>query len=149
MSKVNEMNLVIPQYVSMTSSFSHKFVPENYGIDGHRFAPYDFFQSYNTQVPVGDATPERLREESDRMYRLAKADVENRIAELVKELKSTLETPVGDNALTSEDLSGVSVFVKMVANGSSKETINKEIVSMKDKLNERQLSFLRNLIKTI
>lgn len=148
MSKINETKLVIPQYISMTSSFSHKFVPENYGIDGHRFAPFDFFQSYNSQVPVEEATSERLKEESDKMYRLAKADVENRIAELVKELRVELETPV-DNALTAEDLDGVSGFVKMVATGIQKEEINRAIIEKKDKLNENQLSFLRNLIKTL
>lgn len=142
------MILVVPQYVSMTSSFSHKLVPENHGIEGHRFAPLDFFQSYNSQVLTEEATPERLKEESDKLYRLAKADVENRIAETIKELKIALETPV-DNALTTEDLDGVSIFVKMLATGQSKEAINEAIVSVKDKLNENQLLFLRNFIKVI
>lgn len=145
----NEMTLIVPQYINMTSSYSHKLVPENYGIEGHRFAPLDFFQSYNSSVLASEATPERLREESDKMYRLAKADVENRIAEMVKELKTALETPVGDNALTADDLDGVSDFVKMVAGGLKKEDINNKIVEVKNKLNDRQLSFLRNLIKSL
>src|SRR3990167_2578257 len=147
--KNNEMVLVVPQYINFTSSYSHKLVPENYGIEGHRFAPLDFFQSYNSSVTIAEATPERLKEESDKMYRLAKADVENRIAETIKELRIALETPVGDNALTADDLDGVSDFVKMVAGGLKKEDINNKIVEIKDKLNDRQLSFLRNLIRTL
>ena len=147
--KNNEIKLVMPQFISMTSSFSHKLVPENHGIEGHRFAPLDFFQSYNTQVSTEEATPERLKEESDKMYRLAKADVENRIAETVKEMRVALETPIGDNALTSEDLVGVAPFVKQLANGLTKDKINNGIVEVKGSLNDRQLVFLRNLIKTL
>ena len=142
------MVLVVPQYINFTSSFSHKLVPENWGIEGHRFAPLDFFQSYNGSILATEATPERLREESDKLYRLAKADVENRIAETIKEMRIALESPA-DNALTSEDLNGVSDFVKMVAGGLKKEDINNKIVEVKGKLNDRQLSFLRNLIKSL
>lgn len=143
-----EIKLIVPQFVNFTASYSHKFVPENFGIDGHRFAPFDFFQSYGSQVLIEEATSERLKEESDRLYRLAKADVENRIAELIKEIKVSLQTPVED-AMTAEELDGVSVFIKMLATGSSKDEINTKIVSAKEQLNERQLAFLRNVIKSL
>lgn len=141
------MKLVIPQYVSLTSSYSHKLVPENYGIEGHRFAPMDYFQSYNTQIPLEEATPERMKVESDRLYTLAKNDVESRISATLDELRGNIDKPTGDGAMNTNELDGIVDFVKMLSTGVPKDEVSKAVVATKDSLNEKQLAFLRNLIK--
>ncbi len=149
------MTLIIPQYISMTSSYSHKLVPENHGIDGHRFAPLDFFQSYNSSVLTTEATPEKLKGESNRLYRLAKEDVENRIAETIEEMrapKNLIDTavPASDASnLSQEDLDIVAKYIKIVANGGSAEDFEKQVTTDKDKLSVKQKDFLRNYLKTI
>ena len=137
---VSEMRLITPQFVNITRSFSHKLVPENHGINGHRFAPLDFFASYGDVVPQEEATPERLLEVSERLYNMARTDVE-------RSIKRELEAMSNPDELLTEDLNNVALFVKMIADGRLDEATS-EILAAKDKniLNDKQLTFLRKLL---
>lgn len=128
------MILIVPQFHSITRSFSRK-------VQIKQFEPMDLFSSHNENIPLEQATPDKIAEVSARLYSLAKQDVE-------RDIKDYMNTPAED-ALTAEDLDGVSTFIKMLVAGKNKDEINTAIVGVKDKLNEKQLSFLRNLIKVL
>lgn len=137
---MDKIKLDIPQTISITRSYTHKLVPENHGIEGHRFAPMDFFASYNhDNIPLEEATPERLKEESNRLYELAKKDVEESYKTRLEELKA----PKG---LTQDELDGIVPFTTLIISGSKAEA-QKMISEEKANLSERQLEFLRNLFR--
>lgn len=125
---MNEIKLNIPQYISITRSFSRK-------VQVKQYEPADFFASYGEQVPIEEATPEKLKEVSDRLYSLAKNDVE-------KEIENYSKT----TSLSQEELDSIATFAKLIISGK-KEEAEKLIGEWKDKLNEKQLNFLRNLFK--
>lgn len=132
--------------ISITRSYAHKLVPENYGIEGHRFAPFDFFASYNhSNIPVKDATPEKIKEISDTLQALATGDVEGAVKSKLDELRD----PKDNSALTAKDLDGVSPFVIMLTKGASEEEYTAAITSAKGKLNDNQLNFLRNVLRVL
>lgn len=130
----NEIKLIIPSFHSITRSFSRK-------IQIKQFEPMDLFSSHNEQIPMEDATPEKIAEISDRLYNLAKEDVE-------RDIKKYLSEPTKDS-MDSEDLDKIAIFVAMFKDGKNKEELNSAIVSVKDKLNDKQLEFLRNLVKLL
>ena len=136
------IQLVVPQYVNVTRSFSWKLVPENYGIEGHRYAPLDFFASYGDSIPKEEATPEKIAEVSQQLYDMAKHDVEEAISAKLKEL-----TVPKSDGMTTDDLDKVAPFMMMIAGGSTVEEVSEKIVAAKDTMSEKQLDFLRNLIK--
>ena len=139
----NEIKMVIPQYISITRSFSQKVNPDNYGIDGEKYSPRDFFASIGDNIPSEEATPEKISEVSNRLYLLAKNEVEYAVEKYIEELKGSKPHP-----LSGEELSAISEFVKMIAAGTNMDDVVAKITEVKDKLNEGQLSFLRNLVKT-
>ena len=118
-------------------------VPENHGIDGHRFAPLDFFASYGVELPI-DTASEDVKEESRVLHEMAKADVEGAIAETIEGMKNPK-----DDKMDSEELDDIAIFVEMVARGESLEEFEKKVIEMGDKLNDKQLGFLRNLARTM
>ena len=130
----NEMNLIVQQFHDITRSFSRK-------VQIKQFEPMDLFSSHHESIPLEEATPDRIAEVSAKLYNLAKQDVE-------RDIQNYMNAPT-DGAMTAEDLDGVSEFVKMVAGGLKKEDINNKIVEVKGILNDRQLSFLRNILKTL
>lgn len=131
---IPEIKLVVQQFHSVTRSFSRK-------VQIKQFEPMDLFSSHNENIPLEEATPDKIAEVSARLYSMAKEDVE-------RDIKNYMNAPA-DGALTSEDLDGVAVHIKAIASGIPKDDINKAIVAVKDKLNERQLQFLRNVLKTL
>ena len=137
--ETKEIRLIVPQFINVTRSFSHKLVPENYGIEGHRFAPLDFFASYVSQLPI-DTPPEVVKEESERLYQIARGDVESAI-------KRELEMMRNPDGLSAEELDKVAPFVKLISESKIDEATS-EILKAKDDgyLNEKQLIFLRKLI---
>ena len=88
--------------------------------------------------------PEVVRKESDNLHELAKTDVEKAIAEALEEMKHPKE-----EGLSADELDIVAEFVSMVAKGSSLKEFNAAVSEKKDKLNPRQLDFLRNLARTL
>lgn len=124
--------------LAITRSYSHKLVPENHGIEGHRFAPLDFFASYGTEIPT-DSAPEFIRSESDRLYNLAKNDVERAIKETLEQLKNPA------NSLSGDQLKALSEIVQAWSSGVSKEEFTAMVNKIKDKLDDKQMGFLRNL----
>ena len=128
------MVLVVPKFHSITRSFSRK-------VQIKQYEPVDFFSSHGEQIPDEEATPELVAEISAKLYKLAKTDVE-------QDIQNYMNAPA-EGALTAEDLDGVRIFIQMLALGKNKEEINKAIIEVKDKLNEGQLQFCRNIIKTL
>ena len=132
--KNNELNLVVPQFHSITRSFDRK-------LQVKQFEPISVFSSHNEQIPIEDATPDRIAEVSARLFYLAKQDVET-------DINNYLNAPAED-AFTQADLDKVAPFVKMLALDIPKDDISKKIVEAKEDLSERQKVFLRNLIKCL
>lgn len=124
--------------LAITRSYSHKLVPENHGIEGHRFAPLDFFASYGTEIPA-DSTLEFIKTESDRLYKLAKDDVERAIKETLEQLKNPA------NSLSGDQLKVLSEIVQAWSDDVDKEIFTEMVNKIKDKLDDKQLGFLRNL----
>ena len=137
-------NMEEQKYISITRSYSHKLVPENHGIKGHRFAPLDFFASYHIDVPV-DAKQEEIQTASDKMYELAKADVERAIADTIKELEAT-----EDDGLTQDELDQVAPFIKVMTDDKVEDpvgTFKMMVANAKDDLNDKQLEWLRKYLR--
>ena len=126
------------KYINIVRSFSHKLVPENHGIEGHRFAPLDYFASYGLELPI-DTSPEEIQKESNRLFELAKNDVENAIKNKLEELKA----PKG---LIQEELDNIASLVKLIVSGKKLEA-EKSVNEIKSSLGEKQLNFLRDLFR--
>lgn len=131
------------KYINVVRSYSHKLVPENHGIDGHRFAPLDFFASYGGEMPV-ESSEEDLKTFSNRLYELAKSDVENAIKATLSELSS----PKSDS-LSVEDLTTCAKYIKIATNGGSGEEFEKAVAADKDKLSDKAKDFLRDYLKML
>lgn len=144
MANTPEMKLIVPQYVEVTSSYSHKFVPENYGIEGHRFAPFDFFQALKENIAVEEATPERRVKVANKLHDMCKDIVEARLATLLKELRGDVPQPI-----SASDMEGIADLIKLIAEGVDLVEVSAKINEAKAtrNLNDAQLEFLRNLVR--
>ena len=137
------------QVVSLTRSFSHKLVPENYGINGHKFAPMDFFASYGDTLVKEEATPEKIKELSDKLHQMAKDAVESSVAEYVAMLRGDSETPTQLNA---DELAPIADIIAEAneANTKTKLTaVKAKATERKTQLTAIQLQFLASLFRKI
>lgn len=67
--------------MKISRSYARKISHENYG--GMRFNMSDFFSCYDGELP-DDATPEQQKELSNKLFELAKADVEESVKNQIK-----------------------------------------------------------------
>lgn len=132
--------------INLTASYAHKLVPENHGIEGHRFAPLDFFQSYNDSID-SSAPEEEIRALSAKLHRWAKEDVESRIAETIREMKKQLGIITDP---TGEEYKQIAEYIVAIESATSEDAVKEvgeNIKKEKDKLTETQLEYLRHITR--
>ncbi len=134
------------QQINIVRSYSHKLVPENHAIEGHRFAPLDFFASYGEHLP-SDSSDEDIRKMSDRLYGLAKGDVERAIQETLIELRREAGLPTMPTSDELRDMKKLIEGIEKAENKGQLEDVKEAIKSQVDDLNETQLEYLRNSVR--
>ena len=122
--------------INITRSYSRKLVPENHDVNGYRFAPFDFFMAYGEELLAKEATPEKVKELSEKLHKQAHDDVERAYSNKLNELRSLKEV-----GLNTEELTGISTHIQMINAGASSNEL--KVVIEKDKLNDKQVDFLR------
>lgn len=137
----NSIKLNIPQYHVVSRSFSRKIQIEN-------FEPAEAFSSHGEQIPLEEATPEKIKEVSERLFGLCKVDVARDLAIAVREAQIEKGESVVPTAL---EIAGIAEFIKELSDGGKDgvETVSKKIASKKDTMSEIQLAFLRQLALAI
>lgn len=139
----NEYKMIVPQMVSITRSFTKKINLANY-VEGRQYESVDVFSSHNETIPLDEATPEKQNEVSNRLYEMAKADVERSITDYINSLKVEDGEYVAPSA---KELADIADLIKGLVDG--KESSADDINARKDALSESQLKFLRTLALSI
>lgn len=134
------MILVVPQFHSVTRSFSRK-------VQIKQFEPIDFFASHNESIPMEEATPDKIKEVSERLFQLALQEVEASI-------KDYQDNTARANGVTpqvsTKELKEIGKFVADINSADTQEKLDvvKEAIKLvKDNLNETQLEFLRGAVR--
>ncbi len=141
---MDEMKLVVPKFVSVARSFTQKINLANH-VKGHDYESVDFFASRSRELPEVEAKSEVVAKLSAEMYAEAKEEVERAITDYIRALKGETGEVV---APTAEELTAIASWIAKI-NESNKDNIDKvaqEIAAIKDKLNESQVVFLRQLV---
>lgn len=136
---MEQIKLVEPKYVTITSSYSEKVMLDNYGIEGQKYSPRDFFMSLNINIPQEEATSDRIRQEADKLNKQCMEIVKSHIENYIEGMKS--------DSLSGDELKEIAPLIQMIAVGNDIDVAIGEITNRKDSLNEKQLGFLRDMVR--
>ena len=126
---MQEIKLNIPQFHTVTRSFSKK-------VQVKQFEPIEAFSSHSEQIPLNEATSEKIKEVSNKLFQMAQEEVETSCRNKLAEAESLKEV-----GLSTEELTGISTHIQMINEGASSNEL--KVVIEKDKLNDKQVDFLR------
>lgn len=139
------IRLVVPQFHSVTRSFSKKVNLERH-VPGFKYEAEDFFASHNESVPVEEATPEKIREVSRGLFALAKADVEESVAERIRELRKAAGVATQP---TGADYDAIKDLIEGIETAASQEDLGAIVEKIKahEDLSEDQKEYLRSIVR--
>ena len=143
---MENITLVPQQYHSITRSFSKKVNLELSVGGKHKYEAEDFFSSHNEAIPLEEATPERVKEISQRLYDLAKEDVEGAVASRVRELKERdgiAVQPIGS------DYGAIGGLIEGLEKATTKVEVDAvvELIKAREDLTDTQKEYLRSVVR--
>mgnify|MGYP001559380110 CR=1 FL=1 len=143
---MEKIQLVVPQFHSITRSYSGKINLSNH-VEGHDYESKDFFASHNESIPVEEATPEKIKEVSERLYQMSKAEVEASELVYLNEIKRAAGMTIEP---TGEEYKAISDIIVAFESSITSEDVKKasEIAKeRKSNLNDVQLEYLRTIAR--
>ena len=75
----NKIDLNVPQFHKITRSFSRT-------IQVNQYEPCQVFSSHNEEIPIEEATPEKIKEISQHLYDLSVKDVRDGIKQYLEDV---------------------------------------------------------------
>ncbi len=126
----NQIQLNIPQFHSVARSFTQKINLKNY-VSGHDYEMVDFFASHNEAIPVEEATPEKIAEVSERLYKTARKEIESSIEAYLLELREDSDMPA---ELSVSELTPIADLIAEMSAATTKTKLQ----AVKDKATERK-----------
>jgi hypothetical protein len=142
---MDKIQMIIPQFHTVTRSFSKKVNLERH-VPGFKYEAEDFFASHGESIPVEEATPEKVREVSSRLYDTAKTDVETDVASRINELRKAAgiaTIPTGQEFDVIKDLIG---GIENSKNAADIEAVI-ELIKTREGLTEEQKEYLRSAVR--
>ena len=142
---MDKIELVTQQLHSITRSYAKKINLSNY-VPDKQYESLDLFSSHNEQLPQS-ATQEEITALSDRLFNMAKAEVEARATEVINELKRAAGITIEP---TGAEYAQVADIITMLESAVVSENIKSAVELVKerkDTLNEVQLEFLRSVVR--
>ncbi|MEK6896928.1 MAG: hypothetical protein AABW93_00160 [Nanoarchaeota archaeon] len=133
----NELILKVPTFYRITRSFDRK-------VQVKQFEPISFFSTHGMDIPLEEATPEKIAEVSKTLSDLSMREVESDIERYV----NRISVENGDMIVPpASELIGIVDLIKKIAESNKEtiETIIKEVSDNKNKYSEIQLMMLRRL----
>lgn len=143
-----EMKLIVPQFHSVTRSFTQKLNLKNY-VPGHDYEMVDFFSSQNESIPLEDATPEKIAEVSERLYQLCKKEVEDAVAGYIAQLRGASDMPVELSQAELAQISDIIAEASAVTTKTKLTAVKAKATERKAQLNKGQLEFLASLFRKV
>lgn len=142
---MEEIKLNIPQFHTVTRSFAKKINLEQH-IPGHKYEAEDFFASHNESIPVEEATPEKIKEVSEKLFALAVADVEAAMTARIRTLRAEQGISVEP---TGDELAQVSNFIDLIEKAKKVADLEDVVAQIKEEdwLNEIQKEYLRSIMR--
>lgn len=143
---MDPINLVIPQFHSVARSFTQKVNLKNY-VQGHDYEMVDFFSSHSEQIPLEEATKDKIKEISEKLYQLSKQEVEQAVADFISDLRKVSGVTTD---LSAAELAPIAQIVAAIENAKSKTALNtaKDMATaVKGTLGKGQLEFLAALFR--
>ncbi len=132
------MQLTVPQFHSVTRSFTQKVNLKNY-VEGHDYEMVDLFSSHSEAIPVEEANASTIKVLSDKLYSLAKADVEQGIKDYITRLQEPKEKDPIMTLTLAEELSGIADIVVEL----NKVTTQKELAVVKEMATTRKATMTK------
>lgn len=143
---MEEIKLVVPQFHNITRSYSGKLNLSNY-LPGHDYESKDFFASHGESISMEEATPEKIKEVSDKLYKMAKVEVMIAEVDYLNELKRAAGITVEP---TGDEYKAISDIIVLFESATTSEDVKKAsemAKERKDKLNDVQLEYLRTIAR--
>jgi len=128
----------------VTRSFTKKVNLGNHD-ENRQYESVDFFASHNESIPIEEATPEKIKEVSERLYQLAKSEVELAEIEYLNGIKNG-KAPI----LTSNDIAQITDIIILMESAVTTADIQKAVDVINERkgiLNKKQLDYLRSVAK--
>jgi hydroxypyruvate isomerase len=133
----NKLELIVPQQLTISRSFERTVNPKNY-VEGRDYESMKF-SSFRSRQVLADTTIEEQNKISDELYIIVKNEVETAARQYIEQLKNPA------NSLSGDQLKALADIVQAYSGGITKEVFTEMVNKIKDKLDEKQLGFLRNL----
>lgn len=143
-----EIKLVIPQFHNVTRSFTQKINLKNY-VTGHDYEMVDFFSSQSEAIPLEQATPEKIAEVSERLYQLAKKEVEDAVGAFIASLRNSSDMPVQLNAAEMALISDIVAEANQATTKTKLTAVKAKATERKPQLSESQLQYLSSLFRKL
>ena len=143
---MDKINLVIPQFHTITRSFTQKVNLANH-VKERSYESVDFFASHNEAIPLEEADLKKIKEVSDRLYDLAKQDVEEAIENYIRALKGEAGVPTDINAKDLVKIKELVVEVDDITTKTKLQAAKEKATKLKPDLNENQLNYLARLFR--
>lgn len=144
-----QIQLVVPQFHGVVRSFSKKAMLE-YILNGQRkYESEDFHSTHKEDIPLAEATPEKIGEVSARLFALCVMDVETDISIRTRKLREAAGLsvqPLGKEYLELKDI------IDRIEKAAKKEEVDAVVEQIKQMdsallLNDVQKEYLRGIVR--